>query len=134
MAGEIQPGHSSLTPHQHCRWNMLLPNLSSKTTFAQGLTQLAPEKIPFKARIPSDSSWSRPYKAVVLTRLTDGTAVLLSEDASESGSAGEMLGGSSDIPGGITGEPKTGVNNSSFGFVTVSIRSAKHKRQDLTQR
>lgn len=64
----------------------------------------------------------------------DGTAVLLSEDASESESAGEMLGASSIIPGGVTGEPKTGVNNSSFGPVTVSIRSAKHKRQDLTQR
>ena len=59
--------------------------------------------------------------------------VSLSEDASGSASAGEVLGASSVIPGGVTGEPKIGVNNSSFGPVTVSITSAKHKRDDLTK-
>lgn len=59
----------------------------------------------------------------------DGAAVL-SEDASGSARAGEVLGASSIIPGGVTGEPTIGVNNSSFGPVTVSIRSAKHKRHD----
>jgi hypothetical protein len=63
----------------------------------------------------------------------EGT-VLLSKGASETGSAGDTLGeASSVIPGGVTGEPKTGMN-SSFGSVTVSIRSAKHKRQDLTHK
>lgn len=64
----------------------------------------------------------------------DETTSLLSEDASESGISGEMPSVSSTIPGGVTGEPKTGVNSSSFGPVTVSVRSAKNKRQDLAQR
>lgn len=46
-------------------------------------------------------------------------------------SAGETVGASTVSAGGVIGEPKTGMN-SSFGPVIVSIRSTKHKRQDLT--
>lgn len=89
------------------------------------LTQSTLGKIPFKAAIPSDSSWSRPYEAAVLVRLMDGT--VLSDDVSEAENVGEMLDASTIIPGGVTGEPKTSVR-SSLGPVTVSVRSAKHKR------
>lgn len=92
------------------------------------MTQSVTEKILFNVWVPSDSSCSRPNEAAVLTWLMDGTMVLVSEGASESESAGKMLGASSNIPGGVTGEPITGVNNSSFGPVMVSIRSVKHKR------
>lgn len=83
------------------------------------------KKIPFKAGIPSDSSWSRPYEGAVLVWLMDGT--VLSDDASDAENAGEMLGVSTINPGGVTGEPKTSVR-SSLGPVTVSMRSAKNKR------
>lgn len=53
--------------------------------------------------------------------------VLLSEEASESRSAGKMLGVSSVNPEGVPGESRTGVNGVT-GVVTVSIRSVKpHK-------
>lgn len=49
------------------------------------------------------------------------------------GSAGEIVGASTVIAGGVIGEPKNGMK-SSFGTVIVSIMSAKYKRQDLTHK
>lgn len=49
------------------------------------------------------------------------------------GSAGEIVAASTVIAGVATGELKTGMN-SSFAPVIVSMRSAKHKRQDLTHK
>lgn len=81
-----------------------------------------------ETRVPSDSSCSSPYEAAVFGWLM-GEIVLPSD-----GCAGEIVEVSTVIAGGgASGEPKTGMN-SLFGPVIVSIRSAKHKRQDLTHK